>query len=219
MDKALEYAARIAYSSKEVLNFSYESAKKVRGYPGCVVECGIGAGGNLIALMAGAPNKPIFAFDSFQGLPRPSNRDNQMPGIRMLSKEEQESLPNPGEQVLESTGAVAVSVEDVMNHIWKAGLNPLHNLYLVEGWFEETIPTFNYLEGICLLRLDGDLYNSTLVCLKYLYPKCIRGSIIIIDDWALPGCRNAVIDYFDIEDFPRMEFINGKDSTVAHWVK
>lgn len=224
MHDALIYAKQIAYSSEEVLQFSYESAKRVQGYPGCIVEAGVAAGGNLIALMAGAPNKPIFAFDSFKGLPRPSNKDDQMPGIRMLSKEEQAALPNPGEQVLESTGAVAVSIKDVMNHIWKAGLNPMDNLWLIEGWFEETVPKFNYLEGICLLRLDGDLYNSTYVCLKHLYPKVIKGGLVIIDDYALPGCRLAVHDYLketkDIDTLLRIEYVmNDKDSQVAYWTK
>src|SRR5688572_22202450 len=117
MNKALKYAERIAYSSKEVLQFTYDMAMKYKDSPGVYVECGVAAGAQIIAMAAGAPNKTIYAFDSFEGIPLPSNKDDQMPGIKMLSKEEQSELPNPGEQVLESSGATSVSLEDFKFHI------------------------------------------------------------------------------------------------------
>ena len=45
---------------------------------------------------------------------------------------------------------------------------------------------------ISILRLDGDLYESTLIPLKFLYDKVVDGGIIIIDDWNLDGCKKAV---------------------------
>lgn len=198
---ALEYAKRIAYSSEQVLMFTYEMAKKYADVPNSVFcECGVAAGAQIIAMAAGAPNKTIYAFDSFEGIPLPSNKDNQMPGIKMLTKEEQSKLPDPGEQVLESSGATKVSYDDFWDHINKSGVN-VENIWGIEGWFEETIPHFVkdvFLEndGISILRLDGDLYNSTYVCLKYLYPKVIKGGLVIVDDIQLPGCEQAVNDYF-----------------------
>jgi len=196
----LDYAARIAYSSKEVLKFTYEMGLKYKDSPGVYCECGVAAGAQVIALAYAAPNKTIYAFDSFEGIPLPSNKDNQMPGIKFLSKEEQSKLPNPGEQVLESSGATSVSYEDFWNHINASGVS-VKNIWGVQGWFEETIPRFVkdfFLDGnsISILRLDGDLYNSTYVCLKYLYPKVIKGGIVIVDDIQLPGCEAAVHDYF-----------------------
>lgn len=223
---ALTYAASIAYSSREVLQFSYDMAKKYTNKPGVYVECGVAAGAQIIAMAAGAPNKTIYAFDSFQGLPLPSNKDNQMPGIRFLSKEEQQSLPDPGEQVLESTGATSVSQADFWAHINASGVNGT-NIYPIEGWFEETLPRFVKemdllpLEEIAILRLDGDLYNSTYTTLKYLYPKVIEGGLVIIDDWALPGCRQAVIDYLSEIGIKEhlFNFITDENSTVAYWTK
>jgi hypothetical protein len=95
---------------------------------------------------------------------------------------------------------------------------------IFKGWFETVLPSISIPDGISLLRLDGDLYNSTYVCLKYLYPKVIEGGLIIIDDWALPGCRQAVFDYFfnergKIEPPKETKFITDENSTVAYWTK
>lgn len=217
----LEYAETICYSSKQVLRFTHEMSVKYRNHEGIYLEAGTAAGAQVIALLHGAPNKEVYALDSFMGLPRPSNKDDQFPGIRFISKEEQQSLPNPGEQVLESTGAVSVSVPDFLNNINTSGVDS-KNLTIVAGWFEEVLPKF-YCPPIAILRLDSDLYNSTYVCLKYLYPKLIIGGLCIIDDYALPGCRQAVFDYFfdnrdELNSFD-MEFIEDKNSKVAYWIK
>jgi hypothetical protein len=220
--QALEYAGKIAYSSKEVLEFSYKMARKYADSEGVYVECGVAAGAQVIALAAGAPNKTIYALDSFQGIPLPSNKDNQMPGIKTLSDWERRALPDPGKQALVSSGATSVPLKDVVQHIKNSGVS-IQKIYFIEGWFEETLPEFE-CPPISILRLDGDLYNSTYVCLKYLYPKVIKRGLIIIDDWALPGCRQAVYDYFmstiGVFELPlNMDFIINNNSTVSFWEK
>ena len=224
----LEYAKTIAYSSEEVLTFTYRMAQKYANSPGVYVECGVATGAQVIAMAAGAPNKTIYALDSFEGIPLPSNKDDQMPGIQILSKTEQMMLPDPGKQVLVSSGATAVSLADTVQHIKISGVN-LKKIYFVKGWFEETLPEFD-CPPISILRLDGDLYNSTYVALKYLYPKVVKGGLVIIDDWALTGCREAARDYYKEqmsgergEDYIfldwQMGFINTNESTVAYWTK
>lgn len=235
----LDYAKQIAYSSESVLRFTHDMAVKYKDSPGVYVECGVAAGAQIIAMAAGAPNKFIYAFDSFEGIPLPSNKDNQYPGIRFISESEQMALPNPGEQVLESSGATVVSEESFREHIDNAigidyedgvgfgfTLNLKNGCHVVTrvGWFEEVLPV-NPVPPISILRLDGDLYNSTYVCLKYLYPKVIKGGICIIDDFALSGCRDSVNDYFadlrarNINEPIKMQFIKDENSTVAYWVK
>jgi hypothetical protein len=209
----LEYAAKICYSSLEVLLFTYDQAKKYKDSPACFVETGCAAGAQVIAMRHGAPNQQIYAFDSFCGLPWPSNRDDQMPGIRMLSKWEQKALPNPGQTLLESTGAVCVSVGDFEQHIVNAFGNT-NNVIPIKGWFEDTVKHFD--KPISLLRLDGDLYNSTYVCLESLYPKCIKGACVIIDDIQLPGCKAACDDYFLSIDYkPKYKYVDN----VAYFIK
>jgi O-methyltransferase len=220
MHPALAYARQIAYSSEDVLQFTYDQAVKYKDSPGVYVECGVAAGAQIIAMAAGAPNKTIYAFDSFEGIPLASNKDNQAPGLHFFTKAEQMALPNPGQQVLVSSGATVVSEYDFWQHIDTAFGPRRHNVKTVKGWFEVTLPAFE-CPPISVLRLDGDLYNSTYVCLKYLYPKVIKGGLVIIDDWALEGCRAAFRDYFPV-DFRwhvDMNFIEGKESTVAYFIK
>jgi hypothetical protein len=192
----LQYAARIAYSTIETLNFTYETALHYRYHEGVFCECGVAAGAQIIAMAHAAPNKTIYAFDSFEGIPLPSNRDDQMPGLLMLSPTEQKMLPDPGAQVLESSGATVVTLDEFKNHCIGSGVGT-RNIKPVRGWFEETVQNFGR-EKIALLRLDGDLYNSTFVCLKHMFPKVIKGGCVIIDDYELPGCRGACDDYFNL---------------------
>lgn len=219
---SLEYASKIAYSSLDVLQFSYLMAKKYANKKGVFAEFGVAAGAQIIAMAAGAPKKKIYAFDSFLGIPTPSNKDDQYPGIRFLSKSEQNALPDPGKQVLESSGATVVSLDDFNNHIKLSGVN-FENIIPVQGWFENTVPVMSEtIDPISILRLDGDLYNSTYVCLKYMYPKLTKDGVCIIDDWALPGCREAVFNYFVSIGKPLFEnyevqFIIDENSTVAYW--
>lgn len=213
---ALDYSERIAYSSKETLMFTYDMAVKYKDSPGVFVECGVAAGAQVIAMAHGAPDKTIYAFDSFQGIPLPSNRDNQMPGIRMLSAVEQMYLPAPGNQKLESSGATVVSIESFIENIELSGIDTDH-IVPVPGWFEKTVPFYDDgINYIALLRLDGDLYNSTWVCLQHLFPKVISGGIVIIDDWNLPGCQAACVEYFELIGYePEWKFI----SDIAYFEK
>lgn len=224
----LEYAAKICYSSRQTLEFTYDMALKYKDSNGVYVECGVAAGAQIIAMAHGAPNKIIYAFDSFQGIPLPSNRDDQMPGIAMLTKTEQNMLPDPGHQSLVSSGATVVTQNDFLSNILMAltpctflgsvslsYINTLNNIKVVEGWFEETLKSYDTGE-IALLRLDGDLYNSTWVCLQHLFQKVIKGGCVIIDDWNLKGCRDACTEYFELIGYkPEWKFI----SDIAYFYK
>lgn len=229
--RALHYAQQICYSSKETLRFTYDMAVKYKDSPGVYCEMGCAAGAQIIAMACGAPNKTIYAFDSFEGIPLPSNKDDQMPGISKLSKAEQMALPDPGKQVLESSGATVVPVADFKNHLKESGID-VSMIFTVKGWFEKSIPNFltvydfisGALEGtimyqplsISILRLDGDLYNSTYVCLEHLFSKVIKGGCVIVDDYSLPGCRAACDEYFELIGYkPEYKFI----SDIAYFFK
>lgn len=213
---AFKYAKMIAYSTEETLRFTFDVAESLQHLPGVYVECGVAAGAQIIAMLAAAPKKKIYAFDSFEGIPLPSNKDDQYPGIRKITPEEQENLPDPGNQALESSGATVVSEAQFISNLMTAGVfNYLDNLETVPGWFEHTVPKFEE-NHIAILRLDGDLYNSTFECLKYLYPKVVNGGCVIIDDWELPGCRAACDEYFKLIGYvPKIQRV----STTAYFFK
>lgn len=210
----IDYAEKIAYSTNETLQFTYQMAQRFSNFKEAYCECGVAAGAQIIAMRAGAPDKLIHAFDSFCGIPRPSNRDDQYPGIKNITHEEQLLLPNPGEQILETTGVSAVSVDQFKQHLIDSGAG-IENIEIHKGWFEETVPV-NTVGDISILRLDGDLYNSTYVCLLHLFPKLIKGGVLIIDDWQLKGARVACDEYFQFIGYqPDYKFI----SNIAYFYK
>jgi len=68
------------------------------------------------------------------------------------------------------------------------------------GWFQNTIPSEHQDIGpIAILRLDGDWYASTKICLEYLFDKVVRGGVVIIDDYGTyEGCRRAVDEFIKL---------------------
>ena len=68
------------------------------------------------------------------------------------------------------------------------------SVVFLKGWFKDTLPRAP-IERLAVLRLDGDMYGSTMDALDNLYPKLSGGGFCIVDDYALPACRQAVDDY------------------------
>jgi hypothetical protein len=64
----------------------------------------------------------------------------------------------------------------------------------LEGWFKDTLPTAP-IGQIAVLRLDGDMYESTIQALEALYERVSPGGFVIIDDYFLGPCRQAVTDF------------------------
>jgi hypothetical protein len=196
----LDDVVQSALCSRVTIQATYDAACAVirNGVPGDFVECGVWAGANSAAMakaiqdqycIRGAGSwykgKRVHLFDSFEGIPAAGPHDKGW-------KHE--------------AGTSACSI-DVTKQQMKAWGIPEEMLLYHEGWFAETLPL---IEGggitgawhrgrmpkqIALLRLDGDLYESTKVCLEHLYPLVSPGGIVIVDDWALPGCRKAVQEY------------------------
>jgi len=122
-------------------------------------------------------DRRIFVADSFAGLPPPD--EGQYP----LDKGD----------VHHTAPLLAVSKEEVEGNFRKYGLMDDQVIFL-KGWFKDTLPKAP-VDKLAILRLDGDMYGSTIEALTFLYPKLSRGGYCIIDDYALEGCRQAVDDY------------------------
>jgi hypothetical protein len=193
------------YSSVEVLNFTGEITKRIidAKIQGALVECGVAAGSQIAmmqrTLIDNNDQRLIWGFDSFEGIPYATDKDETQPAIGEIDTNKL--------GLLESTGVSSHSLESVLENFKRYEL-PIDNLNLVKGWFEETIePHADQVGDIALLRLDGDLYRSTKVCMKYLYPKLVKGGYLIIDDYQLEGARKAI-----------HEFINPKKIKEIHGI-
>jgi len=152
-----------------------------REVPGDLIETGIWRGGATIFMRAvleayGDRDRTVWAADSFQGLPKPDPK--HLDDV----KDAYWKLP-----------ALAVPLEEVKANFARYGLLD-DRVSFLPGWFRDTLPTAP-IEKLSLLRLDGDLYESTMDVLEPLYPKLSVGGYCIIDDYIVPGCKRAVDDY------------------------
>jgi O-methyltransferase len=160
-----------------------EIADSCRRVPGCVVECGVWRGGMSAGLAdVLGPDREFFLFDSFEGLP-PAEKIDGPAALRW-----QADIESP--KYYDNCTAAADDARSAMSLSAAAHFSPL------KGWFHETLPRFRPPEPIALLRLDGDWYESTLICLKHLYPQLAPGGIAIIDDYdPWDGCERAVHEF------------------------
>ena len=152
--------------------------------PGCVVECGVWRGGMSagMAEVLGA-NRQYFLFDSFEGLP-PARED--LDGKAAIAWQSDTGSPN----YYNNCSAAEEEARTAMK------LSGATSFSLVKGWFNETVPGFVPPCEIAVLRLDGDWYDSTRVCLENLYPHVAPGGVVIVDDYYIwDGCARAVNEF------------------------
>jgi hypothetical protein len=150
--------------------------------PGDLVETGVMRGGAVILMRAilrayGVTDRVVWAADSFAGLPAPN------PSV----------YPQDAGASWHLRPLTEVSLEHVKRNFDRYGLLD-DRVRFVVGWFRDTLPDAP-IDQIAVLRLDGDLYESTMDTLAALYPKIAPRGFIIVDDYNLPSCRKAVEDY------------------------
>ena len=152
------------------------------GVPGDLIETGAWRGGATIfmrAILAAYEDtdRVVWVADSFAGLPKPSGRYEADHGDAHWTYSE-----------------LAVSEEEVRANFERYGLLD-EQVRFLKGFFQDTLADAP-IEQLAVARLDGDMYESTIVALEALYPKLSVGGYLIVDDWgAVPGCRQAVEDY------------------------
>ena len=88
---------------------------------------------------------------------------------------------------------LAVSIDEVKRNFEKYNLLD-DQVRFLEGWFKDTLPAAP-IDRLAILRPDGDMYGSTMDTLRALYAKVSRGGYVIVDDYILPPCRQAVSDF------------------------
>lgn len=154
-----------------------------KNVPGDLIETGVWRGGASIFMRGvlkahGVTDRTVWAADSFQGLPPPDAArypaDADDPHYKF-------------------SYFLGVSLEQVKHNFERYGLLD-DQVRFLEGWFEDTLPSAP-INALALLRLDGDMYESTMDALANLYPKLSIGGFVIVDDYYLDGCKQAVHDY------------------------
>ena len=192
--------------SMERLNNIQQAVETVlrENVPGDLVETGVWRGGACILMRAilkahGDEFRRVFLADSFAGLPKPD------PSKYASDAGDQHHVHE----------FLAVSKEEVEENFRKYNLLDDRVVFL-KGWFKDTLPSAPF-DALSVMRLDGDMYESTMDALNSLYRKLSVGGFCIIDDYGLPGCRAAVDDFRKREriDEPLLEV----DHSGRYWRK
>jgi hypothetical protein len=149
--------------------------------PGDFIETGAWRGGASI-FMRGilqaheVSDRKVYVADSFAGMPRPDGRYPLDHGSRAHLEEQ-----------------VAVSLDMVQENFRRYGLLD-EQVQFLEGWFRDTLPSVRGRTW-AIVRLDGDMYQSTMDALENLYDDLSPGGYLIVDDYSLHPCREAVMAF------------------------
>ena len=175
------------------------------GVKGDLIETGVWRGGAVIFMRAvlkahGATDRIVWAADSFEGLPKP---------------DESRYAHDKGD-THHLYRILKVSLEEVKHNFEKYDLLD-EQVKFIKGWFRDSLPKAP-IESLALLRLDGDIYESTMDALVNLYPKLSVGGYIIVDDFnTIKACR-AAVEYFRTKNSIKDEIIP-IDGESIYWKK
>jgi O-methyltransferase len=165
---------------------------------GAFVEIGTHKGGCLGAmahanLVFGRSRREIHGFDSFEGIPKPrADKDDMDWAVNemRLNLRDCDGALQPANTLVAAQSDVE-ALFDSINY-------PREHLHLHVGWFQDTIaPAAAKIGPIAILRLDGDLYDSYTIPLEHLWDLVVPGGFVVMDDWVLKGCRDAVTEFFN----------------------
>lgn len=208
------------FSSVHTIRETYLVAKRATAVQGCFVECGVASGGGsapmALALLELNDQRDLHLFDSFEGLPHCGPKDGGQMGHHATEYFMDPNLPL--EARLKTTKLSVGSLAQVQENFRKWQVERGNTLYH-KGWFQHTIPGLN-LAPIAFLRLDGDLYESTMTCLDHLYDQVAPGGYVWLDEWGMPdgiGGKQAIHDFFAArgQKVPEMEGVT--DTGAGYW--
>ena len=161
---------------------------------GDIVECGVWRGGSMMlaarTLMArSAASRRIFCYDTFSGMVEPGELDRDGVNQTTARRRWRRSASDSG------SSWNSASLAEVKSNLASTGY-PAALLRFVQGPVEDTIPGI-IPDRISILRLDTDWHASTLHELRHLYPRLVRGGVLILDDYGYwLGAKDAADEYF-----------------------
>lgn len=171
--------------------------------PGDMIETGVWRGGSCammrgICKALGAEGRTVYVADSFEGLPPP----------------DPDAFPADKGDKLYSYEELAIGLDEVKATFAAYGLLD-DQVQFVKGWFKDTLHLIE-AQRFSIVRLDGDMYESTIQGIEALYPKLQKGGYLVVDDYgAVPACKQAIHDYRDAHGIT--EEIHEIDWTGVYW--
>jgi hypothetical protein len=134
---------------------------------GDIAEVGTAKGGSARLIAQYAENKTLHVFDTFEGLPAPGEKDAGF-----------------------VKGSYVCSLENVQNYLKDLPVE-FH-----KGMFPHSAAGMDH-HRFSFVHLDVDLYQSTLDCLEFFYPRLNPGGIIISHDYVhAEGVNLAFAEFF-----------------------
>lgn len=184
-------------TSRERIMGLVDAVKYLEKYriEGSFVECGVWKGGSSMAMAyalnrLGSKHREIYLYDTFSGMPVPTDIDVTAFGSEAGKKFEKTKKRDGGSTWCLST------INEVKENMKLTGY-PADKVEFIKGKVEDTIPK-NMPAKIALLRLDTDWYESTKHELTFLWPRLIPGGVLILDDYGhWRGARQAVDEYLE----------------------
>lgn len=165
----------------------YDLYKRILGIPGAVAEFGVYKGASLMRFLAfrdlleNETSRPVYGFDAFGRFPVAEKETDD--GRAFIDR-------------FEGAGGLGIPREGLEEAISRKNMR---NVKLVEGDIFDTLPKF--LEErpefrIALLHLDMDVYEPARFALDLLWPRMVKGGLIVFDDYGLVGGATQVADDF-----------------------
>lgn len=176
-----------------------------KSIPGDFIETGVWRGGSCILAKgifnAYGEKRKVFVADSFAGLPEGTVGVDSKSAVGNLYK----------------VDLLAISVDEV-----KANFNTYSllddSVIFLKGWFKDTLPTISQDQRFAVVRLDGDMYESTRDAIVALYPKLSNGGYLIVDDYHdIEACKTAIDEYRQQNNI--IEPVMNIDTNGVYWQK
>lgn len=168
----------------------YELFKMIKDLPGDMIECGIFKGASFVRFAAfrdifeSSSSRKLIGFDTFGKFPE--------------AKFEKDKKYRDNLVKIENGGDQSISKEQLLEVLKNKGVDK--NIELVEGNVIKTVPEYlkkNPHLKIALLNLDTDIYEPAVTILEHMWPRIVKGGVLILDDYAnFPGETKADDDYF-----------------------
>jgi hypothetical protein len=150
----------------------YSIAKSQRELDGDMIEVGVYQGGSAKLISEVKGDRKLFLLDTFIGLQELSDGDTHF-GKKHWKKNE---------------------FDDTSLEVVKDYLSSYNNIQIIKGEFSKTADSIRDSK-FSFVHLDVDLYRSTIECLKFFYPRLVKGGIILVHDYHSDGIQKAFKEF------------------------